>query len=348
MVSDEFVRQVSEALAELGASSLENQEGQPRGATVIVDLQAIMNTLAFPGVQYDDNPVTNPNAVAQAYVQIPYSILADALGDLQDAVAAASAATTGAGNVNAQLSGMTVTITDREGQSSSVNIGFEIDPSHVYASKAAMKADAANVQPGQFCMIATTDTTASDNATLWSRNSNPATDPDNAFTFLSDLDQASSSAWADWLNNMKPQIESAITTAGQDHTRAESDHGIAAQDHTTASSDHVTAGDDHTTAGQDHTASITATNNANTQAGRAKQWADHPPYIGNGTTGDKNFWYLWSEAQGAYVKGPYAKGDDLDYSTMTPEEIQRLIDNIKEDLVFASIQTCEDIIDELD
>lgn len=178
------------------------------------------------------------------------------------AAAASTSATQGAERVNIALVGMTVTTTDRNGTTNSVNIGFEISEDHVYPSKAAMIADAGNVPKGAFCMIATSDKTAEDNATLWSRNALPAdvAAPDLPFTFLSDLDQASSSAWADWLENMKPQIESAISQAATDHTRAEGDHTTASGDHTLASgdhsqaaADHLLAADDHTQAGQDHT-----------------------------------------------------------------------------------------------
>ena len=157
---------------------------------------------------------------------------------------AANTAATGAEKVNASLVGMTVTITNRNGVSNSVNIGFAIY--RTYASVAAMNADAVNVPEGKFVIIATTDTTDPDNAKLYAKNSQ------GGFTFLSDLDQASSAAWADWLDNMKPQIESAISTADSDHTRAGQDHQTATQDHSTAQSDHTTATQDHTTATSDH------------------------------------------------------------------------------------------------
>lgn len=123
------------------------------------------------------------------------------------ATAAAQTATNEASNVNAQLVGMTVTITNRNGVATSVNIGFEIAEDHVYGSYAAMVADAANVRAGQFCMIATTDKTSEENAQLYAKNSA------GGFTFLSDLDQASSSAWADWMTNKKPLIEQATADA---------------------------------------------------------------------------------------------------------------------------------------
>ena len=74
---------------------------------------------------------------------------------------------------------------------------------------------------------------------------------------------------------------------------------------------------------------------------------EHPAYIGDGTTGDLNYWYLYDMTTHQYVKGPYSKGDDLDYSTMTPEEIQQLIENIEADIIFATDEVCEDIVDEL-
>ena len=397
---------------------------------------------------------------------------------------ASVAATTAATNVNADLTGMTVTITNRQGVSKSVNIGFEILEEHVYPSVAAMNADAANVRAGEFCMIATTDPTSADNAQLWSRNSSAATSA-HPFTFLSDLDQASSAAWADWLNNYKPTIEADHTraesdhatatsdhstantdhntavddhtragqdhsraetdhttasgdhtiagtdhsraetdhttasgdhtqagqdhtraetdhstatddhaTAGTDHTRAESDHNTASgdhtqagQDHTRAETDHSTASDDHSTAGtdhnraeNDHTESAAATAYAKEQGDYAKDWTDHPPYIGDGTTGDLNYWYLYNIQTKQYVKGPYAKGDNLEWDDITPAEKQILINEMlqtledegfdavptegsskpvrsggiytalqtkQDNLTFASVATCEAIVDEL-
>lgn len=308
------------------SSALENDEGEARGADVIVDQAGMDATLALPGVKYDKPVVVggqvNNKAKAEAYVQIPWAVLIQALNILQsdaevimldwngdgteehpglktqvnaaivgaervtaslsgstltvvdrngtpysvntaaaseaaaaewtntykpDIVAktsAAQTATAGAERVNAQLDGMTVTITNRQGVSKSTNIGFEVY--RTYSSVAAMNADAANVPQGKFVIIATTDATDPDNAKLYAKNSQ------GGFTFLSDLDQASSAAWADWLDNMKPQIESAITTADSDHTRAGQDHQTATQDHSTAQSDHTKATQDHTTATSDH------------------------------------------------------------------------------------------------
>lgn len=226
-----------------------------------------------------------------------------------DAIENAEAATTAATNVNADLTGMTVTITNRQGVSKSVNIGFEILQEHVYPSVAAMNADAANVQAGQFCMIATTDPTSPDNAQLWSRNSSPASS-DKPFTFLSDLDQASSAAFADWLNNYKPVIEA-------DHTRAENDHSTASSDHRQAL--------------QDHEASERATTAANTQANRAKGYNDHPWVIG-----DDGFIYVWNEATQQMVK---TNKMIIDFSDLTPEQQAAMIQEFLSRLTFDETPT---------
>lgn len=164
---------------------------------------------------------------------------------------AANTAAAGAANVNATLTGYTVTITDRTGVQRSVDIGFYIDPDHVYESKEQMKSAASVVDAGQFCIIATTDPTDPDNATLWIRNSLPSTSAE-PYTFLSDLDQASSAAWADWLENMKPQIEAATDAANDAADRVDDCIATADADHTRAEGDHTTAGQDHTQATQDH------------------------------------------------------------------------------------------------
>lgn len=77
----------------------------------------------------------------------------------------------------------------------------------------------------------------------------------------------------------------------------------------------------------------------------SQEWNEHPPYIGDGRTGEKNYWYVWVNHE--YVRSAYAKGDDIDWNTMTQEEYERLVENVKQDLVFATAYTCEDIIDEL-
>lgn len=343
-----------------GGEAIENRSQVPVMAEDEIDY-----TVSFPAVKYDKDPSTNSTAKPidwrQVYwktfwnkILVGYNMCEDATADLaaikvvvQDAADAANAAATlantaatGASNVNATLVGMTVTITDRQGQSRSTNIGFEIY--RTYGSVALMNADAANVLEGKFVMIATSDPTSAENARLYCRNSNAPTSQE-PFTFLSDLDQASAEAWADWLNNMKPQIEAATAAANAAAGRV--DTVIA-----TANSDHTRAESDHTRAESDHSTVVTATNNANIQANRAKLWADHPPYIADGTQqhqGDLNYWYIWSESLNQYVKSPYAKGDDLHWEEMSEQEKEDLAQRVLSELVFASIQTCEDIIDEL-
>ena len=41
------------------------------------------------------------------------------------------------------------------------------------------------------------------------------------------------------------------------------------------------------------------------------------------------------------------KGDDLDYSTITEEERERLIEDIKQSILYASVDTCKSIVTEL-
>ena len=241
----------------------------------------------------------------------------------------ANTAAQGASNVNAGLVGFTVTITDRNGTSRSVDIGFEIY--RTYQSIAAMNADAANVPQGKFVVIATTSATDPDNAKMYCKNSQ------GSFTFMSDLDQASSAAWADWLNNMKPQIESAISTAGSDHTRAEHDHSTALSDHSTAQSDHSTAQSDHTKAGNDHA-------QATAQMTLMEAWNTHLPFIGDGTTGDLNYWYSYNPSTGKYVKGPYAKGDDLHWDEMSEAEKDDLAEKVADVIVFATPAECRAIV----
>ena len=266
-VTEEFRNDVIEVLDSL-TNALENQSGQ--NATPIMPEDEIDETVSMPAVKFSDNPLVNSRATPVGYRQVPVATFfnridtlaqhvddaASGVEELKQETAAArdganqaaeraDQATTAATKVNADLNGMTVTITNRQGVSKSVNIGFEILQEHVYPSIAAMNADAANVRAGQFCMIATTDPTSPDNAQLWSRNSSEATS-EKPFTFLSDLDQASSAAFADWLDNYKPVIEA-------DHTRAENDHSTASSDHGTAEADHERAGEDHQTASSDHT-----------------------------------------------------------------------------------------------
>lgn len=236
--------------------------------------------------------------------------------------------------VNASLVGYTVTITDRDGVSHSVDIGFEIY--RTYTSVSAMNADASNVPQGKFVVIATTSTTDPDNAKMYCKNSQ------GAFTFLCDLDQASSAAWAEWLNSMEPAIRSATSAANQAAGRVDTVVATANSDHERAIQDHNTANSDHLQAQRDHRDVLDAIDDSETETSIASEYNQNPPYIGN-----DNYWYLYNINTHSYVRNAYAKGDDLDYSTMTQEEIQMLIEDIKENLIVASIATCESIIDEL-
>lgn len=284
-------------------------------------------TVSFPAVKYDKDPSRYTSAKPEGFRQVyfktfwnkvmeGYQMAVDATSDLVELKESTEAARDGASNVNAQLQNLTVTITDRNGVSRSVDIGFEIY--RTYPSVAAMNADAANVPQGKFVIIATADPTSADNAKMFCKNSQ------GGFTFLSDLDQASAAAWAEWLDTMKPQIEAALAQAASDHTRAVQDHTVAGTDHTTAQSDHTQAQSDHTRADSDHSTSVSQANYAKAQGDYAKNMADHPPYIGT-----DNFWYLWNYQTQAYDKYSYAKGDNLDFNTMTEEEYEQLVLDIK-------------------
>lgn len=267
--------------------------------------------------------------------------------DTINATNAANNAATGASNVNATLVNMTVTVTDRNGQSTSVNIGFEIY--RRYGSVALMNADAANVPEGKFVIIATQDPTSEENARLYVRNEYEATDTENdPFNFLSDLDQASSAAWADWLENMKPLIVAAINHAenvviewqGQD-----GNGGIKKQAQDAINNANTAANNVLTEwQGADGTGGIkkqaqdaisnatTQANYAKTQGDYSKEWNEHPPYIGNGVNGDQDYWYVWMNH--AYVKSVYAKGDDLHWDEMSEQEKENLARRVLEVIGF--------------
>ena len=253
------------------------------GDMQVLGLNQIDETVSLPAVKFTGPYDPSGSNVFESYVHVPMATFKKRIDDLSDEVseatsdletlkgdteearddanAAASRADTaadGAENVNATMVGMTVTITNRDGISHSENIGFEITEDHVYPSYNAMLADAANVLPGKFCIIATTDPTQEDNAKLYTRNSSPATSA-KPFTFLSDLDQASSAAFADWLNNYKPVIEADHQQAVLDHQTSTTDHGQylsdtqrAGQDHQTSTTDHQQYLSDTQRAGQDH------------------------------------------------------------------------------------------------
>lgn len=317
-VTPEFIADVAEALDDLGYS-VENEQD------VIDNVLQLNDDVTLPGIRQSGGAMTGyvsmKLAVLVSYLAGRYQTeVKDVWDILEPQLEKAISDTAGAENLDAQLVGMTVTITNRQGVSNSVNIGFEIY--RTYTSVAAMNADADNVPEGKFVMIGTTDPTSAENAQLYARAGVTAEFP---FIFLSDLDQASSAAWADWLNNMKPEIERLIGQAESDHTRAERDH--------------TTADTDHTQAGQDHTASVSATNAANTEANRAKGYNDHPWEIGN-----DGYIYVWDETTQAMVK---TNKMIIDFNDLTEAQKQAMIDEFYQTLVFATVSESEAAADEL-
>lgn len=134
--------------------------------------------------------------------------------------------------------------------------------------------------------------------------------------------------------------KAATTQAASDHTRAERDHTTASQDHTAAGKDHTTALQDHSTAGTDHTT-------ADADHTRAENMHDHQPYIADGTQahpGDTGYFYSWNYAAQQYVRGAKLS---LDWQSMTQAERDALAQDMLSALTFASVATCESIIDEI-
>lgn len=69
----------------------------------------------------------------------------------------------------------------------------------------------------------------------------------------------------------------------------------------------------------------------------------HAPYVG-----EDNYWYVWNPTVETYEKSSvYAKGDDLNWGEMSEAEKADLVERIIRGLVFASVETCEAIVDEL-
>lgn len=76
---------------------------------------------------------------------------------------------------------------------------------------------------------------------------------------------------------------------------------------------------------------------AQQQANRAAALANHPPIVG-----DDNFWYFWDEETSQYVKSEaYAKGDSLDWESMTQEDkdlvIQQAAQKALEEVVVENV-----------
>lgn len=80
-----------------------------------------------------------------------------------------------------------------------------------------------------------------------------------------------------------------------------------------------------------------ATNSANNAAELCEAWNTHPPYIGDGKTGDLNYWYIYDITAEQYVKGPYAKGDDLDWDSMPQADKDRLAQLVLEHIAFDNV-----------
>ena len=126
---------------------------------------------------------------------------------------------TAAGNVDADMDGMTVIITNRNGVTKRVSMAFDIYDS--YPSVASMLADVSHIPNGGLASIATDDPTDADNAKLYQKRS------DGTMVYVGDLDQASAHAWLDWLNNKKPLIESATSAANTAATNANDKASLA-------------------------------------------------------------------------------------------------------------------------
>ena len=270
------------------------------------------------------------------------------LEGLQALVEAAVASCEGAENVDAQLTGesgrVILTVTDRTGESTSKEVGWYIY--RTYDSIEEMEDDAENVPEGKFVLISS-DVEDPDNAKMYVRTGYEPDDPDpthKTFKFQCDFsgaqgikgDKGDPFTYDDFtpaqIADLKRPATEAATTITTEWQGADGQGGIkkAAQDATSAAN--------------------TQAAYAEEQGDYAKAWNDHPPYVADGTIdhpGDLYYMYLWDITTSAYVRGAYVKGSDLDYSTMTAEEYERLVTNVRNSIVFATVETCESIIDEI-
>lgn len=86
---------------------------------------------------------------------------------------------------------------------------------------------------------------------------------------------------------------------------------------------------------------------AKTQGDYAKTRGDYPDQIRS----DGYVWTYDPDNAGAgadgYYRTAYKVDASLDFDTLTPEQYQALVENVKENMVFASPATCESIIDEI-
>lgn len=126
------------------------------------------------------------------------------------------------------------------------------------------------------------------------------------------------------------EAETARDTAEQERVSNESTRQAneavrktqeAAREKNTA--DAITAVNEAKTAAQQATTNATtAANNANTQAARAKEYADNPPKVG-----DDGYWYLWDEVNDVYVNtGWPSSGILLKGSLNSPEDLNDIVD----------------------
>jgi hypothetical protein len=79
-------------------------------------------------------------------------------------------------------------------------------------------------------------------------------------------------------------------------------------------------------------------------------WNEHLPYVADGTQahpGDANYWYTYDPSTELYVKGPKAKGEDLDWSSMSDEEKNDLAARVLNALSFATVAEGQQAITEL-
>ena len=369
--------------------NLEEKDSVP-----VLSLNDMDSTVSIPGVKfthisYDASGNATIDGKPEYYAQLPLGTLAIKTNAAQAAADAANqaaqgalAATTAAENVDAALSSDNVgavilTVTDRNGQQTSKEVGFRI--SATFTTTDDMYAHAADVAYGRFVLI-DGDVELTDTGKLYVRTFIPAAIPEegedyptDTFAFLADLSgargikgdkgdkgdpftyddftQAQIEAlkqpaydaadditieWegADGTGGLKKQIGDAVTNANSTATTiitqwqgADGQGGIKkdAQDATAAAT--------------------TQANYAYQQGHYAEEWNTHPPYIGDGTNGTLNYWYIYQN--GAYVRSVYAKGDDLHWDEMSEQEKEDLANRVLAQLTFASVQTCEDIIDEL-
>jgi hypothetical protein len=145
------------------------------------------------------------------------------------------------------------------------------------------------------------------------------------------------------LGNMMAPITHAISQLETDDAQVQQAISDAS---TAADNANDKASEADTAAGDASNAAVYAEH----QADYAKEWNEHPPYVADGSLeyrGDPYYIYFWDINTHAYVRGAYVKGADLDYNTMTEEEYNRLVENVKSSVLFATVDTCESIVGEL-